>query len=422
MNINSNIYNHLSSSLAPKKRNTTHKSSELKAVYNNMSRYNKKSPLYLFSLSESKQEHMINIKEAALTLRDVADNFANSNSEIYSQKAFHSDNTQAVTGAFRHNSISSLPEEIKLEISSLATEQINIGNYIRYNDSTLYSKEHKFTLDTINSSAHFNISVTQNDSNLAVQKKLAQYINNRNLGINASVLTDGNTSAIMLSSEETGSPATDDGLYFSFRSDSTGQNIVDVLGLNNTTTYPSNSRFKINGDDHTSTSNHISINQVIELDFHEVTASPVNISFITDTVPAVNQIDSFINAYNSLVDLSAATQTTSIGSRNLSQDISIIADNHKIELELAGLYIDDEGHITKNEDIFASSLANGKLAGLFSDESTFRSDIFHATNRLTVDPMAYINKLIVTYPNSQNKLNTAYTQSVYSGLIYNNYA
>ena len=43
-------------------------------------------------------------------------------------------------------------------------------------------------------------------------------------------------------------------------------------------------------------------------------------------------------------------------------------------------------------------------------------------NRLTLDPLAYIDRLIVTYPNAKEKQTATYTQSVYSGLMYNNYA
>ena len=69
MNI-SQVYNYLNHDLVPKRRTRTHKASELKAVYNSISKYNQSSPLYLVSLSESRQEHMIDIKEQALTLRD----------------------------------------------------------------------------------------------------------------------------------------------------------------------------------------------------------------------------------------------------------------------------------------------------------------------------------------------------------------
>ena len=75
---------------------------------------------------------------------------------------------------------------------------------------------------------------------------------------------------------------------------------------------------------------------------------------------------------------------------------------------------------------FDSELANGvsydTLNTLFGDNSNLRADIGKAVNRLTLDPLAYIGRLIVTYPNAKEKQTATYTQSVYSGLMYNNYA
>lgn len=96
MNI-SQVYNYLNHDLVPKRRTRTHKASELKAVYNSISKYNQSSPLYLVSLSESRQEHMIDIKEQALTLRDITDQLANPDSELYTKKQIFTDNPDAVS-------------------------------------------------------------------------------------------------------------------------------------------------------------------------------------------------------------------------------------------------------------------------------------------------------------------------------------
>lgn len=422
MRIDSNIYNHLSANLVPKKRNTTHKSSELKEVYTSMARYNKNAPLYLLSLSESKQEYMINIKEAALTLRDVAENFADTNSILYSKKMLHSDNDAVVSGAFRSQNYSSLPKELNITLNSLATEQINTGNYIHSDQLSIKPGSHNFSLDTVAASSRFSISVSSEDTNLDVQEKIMQYINNRNLGVSASIIKEGNESALMLSSTETGIPGTDDGLHFTVQNEGTNENIVDILGINQISTYPSNSEFYINEEQHSSTSNHISINQVIELDFHAPSNNPVTITFVPDTASAMNQIDLFVDAYNSLVNLSDTERGTNIGGRNLFHDISGIVSNHKNELEASGLFIDDNNRIVKDEALLVQSVTSGEFAELFNDISSFKDDIEYATQRLTLDPMAYINKLMVTYPDTRNKFGASYTQSLYSGLMYNNYA
>ena len=138
----------------------------------------------------------------------------------------------------------------------------------------------------------------------------------------------------------------------------------------------------------------------------------------------MEQIDSFIDAYNSLVNLANNNDRSRPGTRNLLSDISGIVEKHKIELGDAGLTIDASNHIIKDIDILNDSVKNGNFTRLFNGISSFKDDIAKTTARLTLDPMAYINKLIVTYPNIKDKasLGTPYTKSLYSGLIYNNYA
>lgn len=422
MLVSSNIYNHLSTELVPKRRVNTHKSSELKAVYTNMARYNKKSPLYMMSLSNNKQSHMINIKESALTLRDVVESFANSDSNIYSKKMLHSDNTEVITGSFKNQNYAALPEELSIEINSLATAQINTGNYVDSGAYSIKTGSHPFTITSPHGNAHFNLTVSGKESNIDIQNKLAGFINNRIMGVSAYVDIKEHTSALLLSSTSTGTPSSGNELHFKATNDSSEQDIVEFFGMNNVTTKPTDSTFSINGTSHTSSSNNISINQVLELDFHKISEGPVKISLVPDTEVATEQLDAFIDAYNHLVDLSENGSTTYTGSRNLLRDISGIVDKHKAELEMAGITIDESHKLIKNPELVTKSLINGNFAQLFSENSTFKEDVTHATERLTLDPMAYINRLIVSYPNTQNKLGTAYTQSVYSGLIYNNYA
>ncbi len=422
MLVSNNIYNHLSSELIPKRRHNTHKSSELKAVYTSMAKYNKKSPLYMMSLSNSKQTHMINIKESALTLRDVVDSFSNTDSNIYSKKTIHSEDKDTITGSFKTHNYSTLPDELDIEIHSLATSQINTGTFVESNAYSIKTGSHPFSIFSPQGTSHFNLTVSGKETNLEVQNKLASYINNRAIGINARVEKSEGTSALILSSANTGSVTSANGLQFSLTNDSAEQDIVEFFGMNNVTTLPSDSSFSINGNQHTSSSNNISINQVLELDFHKPSNGPVKISLLPDTEIAIEQIDAFIEAYNNLVDLSENSNTTYVGSRNLLRDISGIVSKHKSELETAGIFVGEDDKLNKNTESISKSLLNGDFAQLFNDISTFKDDVAHATERLTLDPMAYINRLIVSYPNTNNKLGSTYTQSVYSGLIYNNYA
>lgn len=420
MRIDGTIYNYLSSTLTPKKRNTTHKSAELKEVYNSMVRYNKNSPLFLIPMTESNQEYIINIKEAALTLKDVTQCFISEDSELYSKKRLYSDDSAAISGSLNTASGDKLPEKLSISLEQLASKQVNTGNYINSGAVGLSSGVYSFNISSLQGSSRFSITVSKGDTNLDIQERLAQYINNRNLDINAAVTKDGNRSALILSSTDTGAPATDDGLYFTIEADNDTK-LIDMLGIANISKAPADSIFYINDELHSAGSNHISINQSIELDFHSVTDKPVTISLVPDSDAAMHQIDMFVDAYNSLVKLSDSEFPSNVGSRNLYNDISGIVNNHRNELENAGLIVDDDRTLKKDDTIITKKLYDGSFSKLFRNMSSLHNDIEAATNRMALDPMAYINKLMVTYPNTQNKFSTAYNQSLYSGLIFNNY-
>ncbi len=423
MLVNNNIYNHMSAQFVPKKRETTHKSSELKAVYSNMSKLNKTSPLYLVSMSDKKQEHVIDIKEQAITLRDVAENFSNPDSRVYSEKTLYSSDESSVTGSFRRQPKDDLPPELTISVDRLASEQVNVGEYLRSAGLDLKPGSQSFAIDTVDGLSQFNISVSKDDTNIEVQNRVAEAVNNRDIGINASIIRDGATSAIMLSSAETGASAASSGLHFSLKDENGGQGIVDTLGLSNIKQRPQNSEFTINGETHSSTSNHISINQIVELDFHSVSKEPVDIQFVPDTRIAKEQLENFVDAYNKLVGLAEKEGPVNIGNRSLLKDVSGMIKKHTDSLEKAGIHVDETGRLHMPDSDETNLFKEEKLAELFRDNSEFRKDINTATDRLTLDPIAYINKLIVTYPNKEDKTAGAtYTQSLYSGLMYNNYA
>ena len=420
MLVNTNVYNYLSTSLVPKRRNTTHKASELKAVYNSISKYNKTSPLYLVNLSESKQSHMVQIKESALTLQDLAQRFSDPADEMSSKNNLKTDNPDSVTGSFRKHASGNLPEHMDIEVHKLATQQVNTGTALESDELDIPLGSHSIFIQTDIGRIPFTIPVAADDTNLSIQQNLAARINERNLGITANVIKNGENSMIKIQSDNTGASTNENGLYFYFESDENNR-FIDALGLNQITTNPENSIFSVNGTRHSSTSNHISINQTIELDFHQISDKPVNLMLTMDTQALQSQLDSFIEAYNHLVDLSNIQTETTSGSRNLYHDIASIVSRHRDDFSALGLTTDENHYLVKDPDTTEQADLQ-KLTEIFGEDSSLKSDILKSKNRLTLDPVAYINKLTVTYPNAKEKQMLTYTQSLYSGLMYNNYA
>lgn len=419
MLVNSNIYNLLGSSHIPVKRNRTHKASELKAVYNSMARYNRQSPRYILSLSQAKQSQIIGIKEAAMTLREIADSLSKRDSEIYEKSLIVSSDESYVTGALKPGSHDSLPDELTVQVDSLATGQINTGLYLYSDRLSIRPGTYNLDIATIAGSYKTNFTISSGDNNLDIEQRIQQCINNAHIGLKCSLVTQGDKCSIRIASTESGSPATEDGLFFSFEGD---PQMIDILGLNNVTTFPANSQFRINGELLSSSSNHISINQSIELDFHKAGSTEISLTLTPDTADCLSRIEEFANAYNSLLDIWQANSSPELGCRNLFTDISVIALHHRQGLEEAGLNVDDNGRLSYDTTTVKSRIEDGSLFRLFLNDSSLTTDIHQSTERLTIDPIAYVNKLIVTYPDAAKKPGSVYNKALYSGLLYNNYA
>lgn len=185
------------------------------------------------------QEHMIDIKEQALTLRDITDQLANPDSELYTKKQIFTDNPDAVSGSFRAHASGELPDHMTLQIDQLANEQVNVGTYLDSDGTALAPGSYSFSMQTIHGNLPFTLSVSGADTNLSLQEQLADQINRRHIDVRASIIKEGNTSALMLASADTGTPETVSSLYFTFDKKQ-GAEVVDTFGLNQIQTYPEN--------------------------------------------------------------------------------------------------------------------------------------------------------------------------------------
>lgn len=421
MRINSNVYNYLSSELVPIKRETTHRSSELREVSSSITKYNDNSPLYIISNSASNQERMINIKESALSLIEVVKSFSNPDDKVYSQRVFQSENADLISGSIRKQKLDSLPDKLKISVEALAKNQINLGNFLPNNELSIPAGTYTFSLTTAQNSSDFSVTITEKDTNIDIQTKLASYINNRDLNITATIQSKDDSSAMEISSAQTGMPNTTNGLYFAFSDVDNVNGISSILGLNKLFVAPDDAIFSINDETHTSSTNHISINQLIELDFHDKTDGDLEIRFAPDTNYAKKSLDMFVDAYNTLVNLSHSAGNN-FGSRNLYMDITKITANHKEDFSKIGISFSEDGYMIKDNEAIEEGISNGTFQELFCSSDEISNDIVASTNRLTLDPASYINKILVTYPNSNVKNSETYSNSIYSGLMYNNYA
>ena len=421
-----NVYNYYSTVLTPRSNTKldTHKNSDLKKIYQNIIKQNQTSPLYKFHLSETTQAYAIGIKESAIELEQASAFLGNDSENPFHKTKAISSNEKVVFASMSDNDYSDGSNTLNVRIEKLASPQVNTGLSLPSEKSDLPAGNYSFSINVGQNYYTFDMNVHEGDSNISIQRRLARSINENNIGIRASVQNNAeeNNSALILRSNAVGIPDNESGLHFSLNSEFLENDISGVLGVSQTTSMPENARFYINEEPYHSVSNRISINNNIDLDLLSTSNADVWISLKPDTYEAIDKIDSFINAYNQLLDLANETNNNTRGANLLIRDISKITQSHKGELEASGFVIDADGYLSKNESLFSQISQNNQVRDLFNDISEFRQSIQAATQKLTLNPLEYVDKVIITYPNTKANLPNPYEPSKYSGLLFNGYA
>ncbi|MBP3505098.1 MAG: flagellar filament capping protein FliD [Lachnospiraceae bacterium] len=417
-----NVYNfyHMAMPRVANTKYDSHKKSELRSLYNSMVKLNQSKPFYKLSLSDATQSYVIGIKEAAMELK-TSSAFLSEDIDPASQKMSVSTDTPSdISVKLLTDDYSSLPSEIKLQVSQLATSQKNQGTNVPSGNSDIEPGTHYITIQKSGSEYQFEIETQKGESNLHIQRRLSMSINNSNIGIRARVMESNGYSSLSLESQSSGQGALEDGLQFIIKEDD-DSTLVDTFGLNQITVYPVNAEFTLNGESQTASSNHISINNGIGIELNRATNKEATIQLAPDHSALLGDVDDFVHYYNHLIDLANQTEGNPNGSKKLLREISNVTKRFHNALEASGLSIDEYGHLEKDEALLVQSTENGQFQELFQQLSDFKNAINEATNKITLNPMEYVDKTIISYPNTKQNFPNPYMPSMYSGMLYNQY-
>lgn len=416
----SNVYHYYSGQIANPKQNlrsNSQKKDDLKTLYHNIVKQNQQSPFYKFTFSNTVQAYTIGIKEAAISLESDSESLSNADERFNEMKAVSS-NESVLYANLRDIPSADLPDKLSIKADQLATGQTNIGAYLPSGENAFTPGNYALGIAVGSNQYTFNLKITADETNQQIQRNLADSINSNDIGIHASIRNnrmDG-TSALVLRSESIGSPRTDD-LYFHFDETYIENDITTALGLDHVDTEPSDAHFYINGDEHTSASNRISLNHTLDIDLLSTSDKDVTVYLAPDENKISDKLDNFLASYNDLIDI-ARDGFHQKGASRLYHDITGITSRHSAALSEAGLTLDENGYLNRSDN--ADSL---QIKQLFNENmSEFRSDIHKVTQKMILNPLDYIDKVVVTYPNTNINYPNPYIPSKYSGLLFNDYA
>ncbi|MCM1106118.1 MAG: flagellar filament capping protein FliD [Blautia sp.] len=406
-------------------RYDSHKKSELRKVYNRIVKANKDSPLYKIAHPSSAKRYAIDIKENAKSIQNVvaslSDRYGTFENSFQKKVAVSSDEDKVGVTYIGDGSEENPSDQFVISVEQLATPQTNIGNYLPANELSIRPGAYSFDLSTNSSAYEFQFSVSENETNLDIIQKLAKLVNQSNLGITADILNDGDASALALTSVQTGL-GEGEGQLFSISPDASSGSLetMKLLGINQVAEKAHNSSFTLNGVAHTSLSNTFTINNTFELTLREATdGQSTTIGFKPNTDAIADNIQTMVDAYNRILTV-AESYSKGEGSR-LFNDMSSLARHNQIALEYIGLMVGDDGDLSIDRDILARSVEPDRAENTFAALSRFRDTLGVKAENVAIDPMHYVNKVIVAYKNPGHNFATPYISSIYSGMMLDSY-
>lgn len=433
----SNVYHYYLSQYAHKSnaRYDSHKKSELRNTYNKMQQINKVTPFYKIDISDEAQKYAIDLKEHARDLTNIANDLSEDEyGSLSFKKSADSSNEDCVSVDFVGDSNCPPTDTFEINIKQIADSQINTGNYLQPNSKFIESGDYSFDLSISDLTYQFEFNIKDSETTNDLQNKISRLINRSNIGIHSEILSDslGNT-AISIESENTGIISNKPTIFSIIQnsssttdsndSGSSKKQVVDTLGLNRVTQYPTNAIFSVNGEDRVSTSNYFTINNAFEVQLKKVTDSkPVTISLSNDNNDIVNSIEELVASYNNLISVTNSDQNHMFsGNEKLRNAFTHLTQSNTSSLAESGLLIADDGSISVNSDSISEIVSNGCLLDALNNIKQFKNSIQDKAEIICLNPMDYVNNKIVAYKNPIKSFSDPYNTSMYSGMMFNGY-
>ncbi len=426
-----NVYNFYMTTYAPKPSTPydSHKKSELRSVYNSIVKMNKESPLYILDTNKDSQRFAVSVKENARELRNTIASLGGlDEEELLNKKVAYSSNQNIAKATFT----GSVKEDEELptydiEVNSLASPQVNSGNFLPNNELvTLAPDTYSFDIGIDDLNYEFQFSIKPTDTNRDVQDRLARLITNANIGISAKVIPgEDNTSYMRLESNSTGLKDNRSYIYrISDHRTSKTAGTVDYFGLDHISTQPSNASYTVNGEERVSASNRISLDRNYEVELTGVSSmdgETASIGLKTDVESLTENVNTLVRGFNSFLKAVSEFSDNQPKSNRLFNEMSSVARVYARDLTSIGLNLNLDGTLEVDDNTLRQTAMSDDAKDAFSPIKSFTNSVLRKSNQVSLDPMHYVNNIIVAYKNPGKNFASPYITSAYSGMMFNSY-
>lgn len=424
-----NVYNYYLQDYVPRNpRYSAHKRRELRDIYKNIVKMSASEPLYKIDLSESKQASALSIKESALFLKDV--NQKLQNSPLLHTAGVHSSSPEAVQASLLHRmKLSDFPENTRydIEVSNLASGQHNVGHLLPADDTPLPEGSYSFSISFRQEQYSFRFNVAAGSTAFDLQSKLADFINKAGIGLEAQVAyhKERGINRMELTARQTGIYGKSSfALKDTAKPENAEAGLVEVFGLNQESSPAQNAQYSINGIPYDSPENTVSYKDTLLLTFGSVTDGPVSIRPVPDQTAVYDALEEFTVSFNRLVQAGKAAVQENRSSAYLLCGLSHLVASHYSALSSVGITAGEDGFLMLDTEKVEHAAISGDTETVLRSDSSFLKSLDARLESIILNPMRYVDKKLVAYPNPGSPLSertSPYTTSIYSGMLFNNY-
>ena len=426
-----NVYNFYMTTYAPKSSTPydSHKKSELRGVYNSIVKMSKESPLFILDTSKDSQRFAISVKENARELRNTIASLGGlDEDELLNKKVAYSSNPNIAKASFIGNARQSddLPA-YDIGVNHLASTQVNTGKFLPNDEVVALAPDtYSFDIGIDDLNYEFQFSIKPTDTNRDVQSRLARLITNANIGMTARVISgEDNTSYLRMESNSTGLK---DGRPYIYRiSDhrtSKTSGAVEYFGLDHVSVKPVNASYTVNGEERSSTSNKFSLAHTYDIELTGVSSEEgetASIGLKTDVESLTENIHTLVKGFNSFLNAVAEYSDNQPKSARLFNEMSSVARVYARDLTSVGLNLNMDGTLEVDDEAFRQTAMSDNAKDAFSPMKSFTNSVLRKSNQVALDPMHYVNNVIVAYKNPGKNFASPYITSAYSGMMFNGY-
>lgn len=403
----------------------SHTRTQLKNTYSKVVKINSQTPVYKLDLSTAAQKYAIDLKEHARALENITEDLSDgADGTMTFKKSAVSSNASAVNASYINDfGAASNDESFDINVKQLACSQLNTGNYLQPRSKHIKPGEYSFDLSINDVIYEFQFKVDNSETTNNIQNKIARLINRSNIGLTANIKEDslGNT-AINIESESTGINGTTPVIFSIKSDDANNQLLIDTLGLDRVTQYPSNAIFDVDGDERSSMSNSITINKAYDVKLSKVTEEPVTISLKADADSIVESLNELVAGYNNLISVTNDENNNHFqGTEKLQNEIASIARSYKKQLADSGLSLNKDGTISADKEVIINADNKDALSHIYESLNSFKNSIKEKAEDIALNPMDYVNNKIIAYKNPLRSFPDPYNLSAYTGMMFNGY-